>query len=545
MTEPLWLQHYEEGTPRTIEVNEEATFLDILASSCETYADQVAYSNFGVTLTYKEVDEQSKLFAAYLQQKLGVKKGDRVALISPNHLCFPIAMFGIMRAGAVQVNVNPLYTPKELSHQLLDAQVEVVVFSSVAAGALAEVRGDLPLKHLVAIGLDDMIGKGLPSAPLDQRLADAIPFLETLKEGASLSFSPPAMSGEDLIFLQYTGGTTGLSKGAMLTHGNIVANIDQFESFLSSRITYGEDIVITAIPMYHIFALTVNTLGYLKFGGTNVMITNPRDMPAFVAEWSKWKVNAFTGVNTLYNGLLHTPGFAELDFSTLAVCIGGGAPVQEAVSNRWKEVTGMHIKEGYGLSETSPVLTLNPMSREDFMNSIGVPLPSTEISLRDGDKEVGVGESGELCARGPQVMKGYWNRPEATAEVMSADGYFRTGDIAVLREDGFYQIVDRKKDMILVSGFNVYPNEIEQVVAHMDKVMECACIGVPDEKTGEAVRLFVVKSDESLTEEEVRTYCRDQLTGYKVPKKVDFIEAIPKSTVGKILRRELRKLAES
>lgn len=539
--EPIWLQHYEEGQPQTIEIDPNATFLDIFHTSCESHRSRIAYSSFGTTMTYQEVADLSKAFAAYLQHAVGVQKGDRVALICPNHMCFPIAMFGILQAGAVQVNVNPLYTPKELAHQLKDAQVDVVIFSSVVMQALAEIREQLTLKKLISIDLDDLIGKGLPSTPVDERLHDAESFIKALDTGKTLEFSPPSMTGEDLMFLQYTGGTTGLSKGAMLSHGNIVANIAQFEGFIRSSLPTAENVIVTAIPMYHIFALTVNTLGFFKFGALNVMITNPRDMPGFVTEWSKWKVNAFTGVNTLFNGLLHTPGFAELDFSDLRICIGGGAPVQEAVSNRWKDATGRHIKEGYGLSETSPVLTLNPMSQVDFKNSIGIPIPSTEISLRDEEgSEVPMGSSGELCVRGPQVMKGYWERPEATAEVMTEDGFFRTGDVAILREDGFFQIVDRKKDMILVSGFNVYPNEIEHVVAHMEQVLECACIGVPDTQTGESVRLFVVKKDEELTEEDVIAYCRQQLTGYKVPKQIYFIEALPKSTVGKILRRELR-----
>ena len=356
-----------------------------------------------------------------------------------------------------------------------------------------------------------------------------------------MKLSDVKLTGDDLIFLQYTGGTTGLSKGAMLTHRNLVSNIMQFECCAGDYIRLGEDVVITAIPMYHIFALMVNTLSYFKFGGTNVMITNPRDMPAFVKEWSKWKVTVFTGVNTLYNGLLHTPGFADLDFSSLGFSVGGGAAVQKAVSDKWKAVTGKHIKEGYGLSETSPILTINPFGMQDFISAIGMPAPSTDISLRDDDgNEVPQGERGELCAKGPQVMKGYWRREDATAEVMTDDGYFRTGDIAVMDETGFFRIVDRKKDMIIVSGFNVFPNEIEAEIAAMDGVLECACVGVPDDKTGEAAKVFIVKSDESLTREAVREHCKQCLTAYKIPRHIVFIDELPKSTVGKILRRELR-----
>jgi long-chain acyl-CoA synthetase len=367
--------------------------------------------------------------------------------------------------------------------------------------------------------------------------------MDALAAGKSMDFAEVDINGDDLIFLQYTGGTTGLSKGAMLTHRNLVANITQFDSCVGEMVNPGKDVVMTAIPMYHIFALMVNTLTYFKYGGTNVLITNPRDMPAFVEEWSKWKVTVFTGVNTLFNGLLHTPGFEDLDFSELVYSVGGGSAMQKAVSDKWKAVTGNHIKEGYGLSETSPILTLNPFGVTDFKSAIGVPAPSTDISLRDDDGNVvAEGERGELCAKGPQVMKGYWRNEEATAEVMTDDGYFCTGDIAVMDETGFFRIVDRKKDMILVSGFNVFPNEIEAEIAMMDGVLECACVGVPNEKTGEAAKVFVVKKDESLTAEAVRDYCKERLTGYKVPRHIAFIDELPKSTVGKILRRELRDL---
>jgi long-chain acyl-CoA synthetase len=474
---------------------------------------------------------------------LGIVKGDRVALMAPNMMAFPIAMLGILRAGGVQVNVNPMYTARELEHQLNDADTDTIVVYSGSTGTLADVIGKTKIRNVIVANLDDLNDLGLPSPPADARLKNPVAFLDALAAGADMTFSDVELSGEDLIFLQYTGGTTGLSKGAMLTHRNLVSNILQFECCAGDYIRMGEDVVITAIPMYHIFALMVNTLSYFKFGGTNVLITNPRDMAAFVKEWSKWKVTVFTGVNTLYNGLLHTPGFADLDFSSLGFSVGGGAAVQKVVSDKWKAVTGKHIKEGYGLSETSPVLTINPFGMADFKSSIGVPAPSTDISLRDDDgNEVAQGERGELCAKGPQVMKGYWRRDDATREVMTDDGYFRTGDIAVMDETGFFRIVDRKKDMIIVSGFNVFPNEIEAEIAAMDGVLECACIGVPDEKTGEAAKVFIVKSDESLSREAVREHCRKCLTAYKVPRQIVFIDELPKSTVGKILRRELRNM---
>ena len=540
MSKP-WFEQYDAGVPREIDPNCYENVVDMLLEAGEKFADYVAYSSFGATRTYREVLDLSRDFAAWLQSEVGIKKGDRVALMMPNTLVFPVAMLGILRAGGVQVNVNPMYTPRELEHQLNDADTDTIVVFSGSTPTLAEVIGNTGIKTVVVAGLDDLVGKGLPSPPADERLEGAVAFTDVLAAGADMDFAAPEITGDDLIYLQYTGGTTGLSKGAMLTHRNLVANIAQFQAMMGDSITRGEEVVVTAIPMYHIFALMVNTLTCFEYGATNVLITNPADMPAFVEEWSKWKVSLFTGVNTLYNGLLHTPGFEDLDFSGLRLAMGGGAAVQLAVSEKWKSITGKHIKEGYGLSETSPVLTMNPWGMSDFKSSIGVPIPSTDISLRDDDgNEVAQGEEGELCAKGPQVMKGYWRRDDATAEVMTDDGYFKTGDVAVVDEAGFFRIVDRKKDMILVSGFNVFPNEIEAEVAAMDGVLECACVGVPDEKTGEAVKLFVVKTDDSLTEDAVREHCREGLTAYKVPKHIVFIDALPKSTVGKILRRELR-----
>lgn len=538
-----WFDQYDSWVPEEIDADKYDNVVDMLLEAGERFADNVAFSNFGATKTYSEALALSRDFAAYLQNDLGVTKGDRIALMAPNMMAFPIAMLGILRAGAVQVNVNPMYTERELEHQLNDADAETIVVFSGSTETLADVIGHTRIKNVIVVGLDDLIDLGLPSPPPHPDLANVVPFVDAIAAGNSVQLADVELSGDDLIYLQYTGGTTGLSKGAMLTHRNLVANVLQFESFAGDYVKPGEDVVVTAIPMYHIFALMVNTLSFFKFGGTNVMITDPRKMPEFVAEWAKWKVTVFTGVNTLYNGLLHTPGFSDLDFSSLVISMGGGAPVQKVVSDKWNEVTGKHIKEGYGLSETSPVLTVNPFGMTDFVSSIGVPVPSTDISLRDDDGNVvAQGERGELCAKGPQVMLGYWRREDATNECMTDDGYFCTGDIAIMDKTGFFRIVDRKKDMILVSGFNVFPNEIEAEVAAMPGVLECACIGVPDEKSGEAVKVFVVKSDDAVTRDSVRAYCKDRLTGYKVPGHIAFIDELPKSTVGKILRRELRDL---
>ena len=540
MTKP-WLKHYGDEIPHDVHLGAYRNVVDMLLAAAEAYADRPAYASFGGTLSYRQVRDRARDFAAYLQNRAGIGKGDRVAVMLPNMMAFPLAMQGILRAGGVQVNVNPQYTPRELAHQLRDADVDTIVVFAAATPTLAEIIDSTPVKRVIVAQLDDFIDRGIAAAPVAEGLGETVAMTDAVAAGKALDFNPPQIDGDDLIFLQYTGGTTGLSKGAMLTHSNLVANILQFSAFAGPHIDRGNEVVITAIPMYHIFSLMVNTLSYYHFGGTAVLITNPTDMPAFVAEWSQWPVTVFSGVNTLYNGLLHTPGFEELDFSQLRISVGGGAPIQEAVSNKWKSITGRHIKEGYGLSETSPVLTLNPFDREDFLSSIGIPLPSTDISLRDdAGREVAPGEEGELCARGPQVMKGYWRRDEATAEAMTEDGFFRTGDIAVMNADGFLRIVDRKKDMILVSGFNVYPNEIEAVVAAMDGVLECACVGVPDEHSGEAVKLFVVRTDPGLSAEAVAAHCRAALTTYKVPKQIEFINDLPKSTVGKILRRELK-----
>jgi len=538
-----WYKNYPQGCKTEIETSRYQSMTDLFDKATESYADKTAYVSFGKELSYSEVDNLSENFAAYLQNKLSVSKGERIALMCPNILPFTVAMWGIIRTGAVQVNVNPLYSPHELKHQLNDAQVETIVIFSSSTKVLAEIVGQTAIKNIIVVNLDDLVDKGLANEEADQRLSQTIPFIQALNEGQEVSLTPPQLGHDDLIFLQYTGGTTGLSKGAMLSHGNIIANILQYEEFAKHMIVMGEEVIITAIPMYHIFALSVNTLSYFSFGATNVLIANPRDMPSFVQTWQSTKATVFTGVNTLFNGLLHTPGFSDIDFSPLKLTVGGGAPVQEAVSEKWEKVTGRRLKEGYGLSETSPILTLNLGTEDGYISGIGIPIPSTDISIRNEQGvEVKQGETGELCAKGPQVMQGYWQNEEATKESMTEDGYFKTGDVAMLDDQGFFHIVDRIKDMILVSGFNVFPNEIEAVVANMDGVLESACIGVPDEKTGESPKLFVVKTDDSISEADVISFCKEHLTAYKIPKQIQFLTELPKSTVGKLLRRELRDI---
>ncbi|PCH93997.1 MAG: long-chain-fatty-acid--CoA ligase [Gammaproteobacteria bacterium] len=550
-----WFKNYPRNVASQISLSRYDSLIDLLAKTTAKYSKKCAFSNFDVEITFEQVDELSLNFAAYLQKKLNITKGDRVALMCPNTLCFPVAMWGIIRAGGVQVNVNPMYTARELQHQLSDAQVETIVIFSPSTKVLADIKNHTDVKNVITVNLDDLVNKGLPCAPVDERLTDTISFIDALTQGENIELTAPTLCHDDLLFLQYTGGTTGLSKGATLTHGNLVANILQYEEFSKNHINYGHDVVITAIPMYHIFALMANTLSYFTFGAKNVLVTNPRDMPSFVKLWKNTPATVFTGVNTLFNGLLHTVGFSEVDFSSLKLCIGGGAAVQQAVADKWQQVTGVRLQEGYGLSETSPILTLNfgrlieGTDKSEYIAGIGTPLPNTDISIRDDDNNVvAQGEAGELCAKGPQVMLGYWKNIEATNESMTDDGYFKTGDVALLDDKGFFHIVDRKKDMIIVSGFNVYPNEIEAEVAKMPGILESVCIGVEDEKTGEAVKLFVVIDKENdkesenpiINEEAVIDFCRQGLTAYKVPKQVVFIDEIPKSSVGKLLRRELR-----
>jgi long-chain acyl-CoA synthetase len=510
-----------------------------------TFAAKPAFRCFGETLTYADVDRRSRAFAAYLQQKLDVKKGERIAVMLPNIPAFPIAMLGILRAGAAQVNVNPLYTPRELEHQLNDAGVETIVIFNAATPTLAEILPRTGVRSVITVAPADGTAASVPSPAVDARLANPIAFKDALAEGSWLELCAVPLDGDDLLFLQYTGGTTGVSKGAALSHRNLVANTEQFKAFLPDALPPGEAVVVTALPLYHIFALMVNLTCVFSRGGENWLVPNPRDIDALVDILRDARPTVFTGVNTLYSALAAHPRIKEVDFSRLRYAIGGGAPVLPVTSARWKAVTGRDILEGYGLSETSPILTLNPPGAAGFSATVGRPFPSTDIKLiGDDGREVAPGETGEICARGPQVMRGYWNKPEANASAFTADGYFRTGDIGVFDARGHLRIVDRKKDMILVSGFNVYPNEVEAVAAACPGVAECACVGVPDDKTGEAVRLFVVKArDAMLGENDLVAHCKRELASYKVPRQVRFLDALPKSVVGKILRRDLRTIA--
>jgi len=537
--ERIWLSQYSEGVPKDITEFPFTDLVSLIENKFEKFADKPCIECAGRVFTFAEIDKLTRDFAAFLQQKSGLKKGDHIALMSPNLPSQPVALMGCLRAGLTVVNVNPLYTPRELEHQLNDSEAKaMIVFASVAP-TFAAVAANTGVEQVLLIGPQDLF---LPAAARPEDLGGAKWFHEAVQEGAELDFTRVDVGPDDLAFLQYTGGTTGLSKGAMLSHLNVAANIHQCELWLAPKIVEGEELIVTALPLYHIFALVINLFIYFNAGGCNLLIPNPRDIEAFVGALQGKQFTAFTGVNTLYNGLQHVPPFRELDFSQLRMCLGGGTAVQAAVAEGWRQLTGCMIHEGYGLSVTSPVLTVNPMTNTEFTATIGVPVPATDMALLDDDgNEVPMGERGEICARGPQVMKGYYNKPDATAEVMTADGYLKTGDIAIVDERGYFTIVDRKKDMILVSGFNVYPNEIEAVLAGHDDIVEAACVGVPDDITGEAVKVFVVrKPDATLDEAGVEAYCRDNLTAYKVPKQVAFIDELPKSAVGKILRRELR-----
>jgi long-chain acyl-CoA synthetase len=545
MSRKQWVAAYGDKIPCEIDANAHASVLELLEGAIRRYADKPAFRCFGQTLTYADTDRLSRDFAAYLQRKLRVKKGDRVAVMLPNIPAFPIAMIGIVRAGAVQVNVNPLYTPRELEHQLKDAGAETVVIFDGVSSTLAEIIGETPVRQVISVAPGDATAAVLPAPAVDARLMNVTSFAEALAQGAALKFTPVPLTSDDLLFLQYTGGTTGLSKGAALSHRNLVANTEQFKAFMGDALRPGEDAIVTALPLYHIFALMMNLISFYSIGAENWLVPNARDIDSLVETLRQARPTAFTGVNTLFGALVMHPKIAEVDFSRLRVTIGGGAAVLPTTSAKWKALTGKDIREGYGLSETSPVLTLNPDSTSGgFSATVGLPLPSTDIKLLDDDdNEAPVGEPGEICAKGPQVMRGYWQKPEANAEAFTADGYFRTGDIGVFDDKGFLKIVDRKKDMIIVSGFNVFPNEVEAVAAACSGVAECACVGRPDDKTGEAVRLFVAKAPGvSLTEADLIAHCRRQLSAYKVPKEVRFLEALPKSNVGKILRKDLRGL---
>lgn len=547
-----WLAHYPEGIPETIDPEAYHSVVDILDESIERYADRPAFSNMGKTLSYGEIGRLSRHFAAYLQHELKLDKGDRIAIMLPNVLQYPVVLFGALRAGLTVVNTNPLYTARELRHQLSDSGARAIVVLENFAHTLEKVIDDTAVETAIVTGIGDLLGfpkrtltnfvvrhvkKMVPAYQLPRSIALA----EAFSRGETLPDASCELALSDLAFLQYTGGTTGVAKGAMLSHRNIVANVQQAGAWLGNNIDYGREVIITALPLYHIFALTANGLVFTMYGGLNHLITNPRDMPGFVKELSRVRFTAITGVNTLFNGLLNTPGFSELDFSPLRMTLGGGMAVQRSVADRWKEVTGVTLVEAYGLTETSPAACINPMDLAEYNGCIGLPVPSTVCEIKDDDgNPCPPDTAGELCIKGPQVMEGYWQRPEETAQVMTEDGFLRTGDMAEMTPEGFFKIVDRKKDMILVSGFNVYPNEIEGVVAQHPKVLEVAAIGQPDEKSGEVVKICVVKKDPGLTEAELLGYCREQLTGYKVPRIIEFRDELPKTNVGKILRRELR-----
>jgi long-chain acyl-CoA synthetase len=547
-----WLASYPAGVPAEIDLDEFPSIVSILESSCDRYRTHVAFENMGRELTYDDIDRLSRDFAAYLIHVVKLKKGDRVALMLPNVLQYPVAIFGVLRAGMTVVNTNPMYTARELKHQLVDSGAAAIVVLDNFASVLAEVIGETPVRHVMATGVGDMLGfpkgalvnfvlKYVKKAVPDYQLPGAVRFTDALARGRGKPLPEIDVQPGDIAFLQYTGGTTGVAKGAMLTHRNLVANMQQASIWIGTNAKPGGEHIITALPLYHIFALTANCLVFMKFGGVNHLITNPRDMPGFVKSMSKIPFTAITGVNTLFNGLLNTPGFDQLDFSRLHLSLGGGMAVQRAVAERWKKVTANTLIEAYGLTETSPACCMNPLDLAEYNGAIGLPIPSTIVSVQDEDgRELPHGEVGELCVKGPQVMKGYWQRPEETAKVMTADGWLRTGDMARMDDNGFFFIVDRKKDMILVSGFNVYPNEIEDVIATHPGVLEVAAVGVPDDKSGEAVKVVIVKKDPALTADDVKAHCKTNLTAYKLPRYIEFRTELPKSNVGKILRRELR-----
>ncbi|NVJ68211.1 MAG: AMP-binding protein [Gammaproteobacteria bacterium] len=550
--EPVWFKNYPKEVSQTVDCSKYDSLADILQESVSKFPNQPAVSNLGVTLTYAELDQKSTDFAAFLQKELGMQKGDKLALMMPNLLQYPIALYGALKAGVVIVNVNPLYTPRELKHQLNDSGADAILLLENFATTLEDVINEVNLKHVILTNVGDAcsgikrfivnfvvkhVKKMVPSHALS-----GTRFVDAMQRGAALDFEAVNVQQSDTAFLQYTGGTTGVSKGAVLSHRNMIANLMQTDAWMSPFLEFGKETIITALPMYHIFSLTVNCLLFTKAGGHSVLITNPRDMKDFCKTLKQYPFTAITGVNTLFNGLCNTEDFRALDFSKLRLTIGGGMAVQKSVSDAWEKVTGVPILEGYGLTETSPVVSMNPLNAKKYSGTIGLPMPNTDIEIRDDDNKVlGFNEAGELWVKGPQVMEGYLNRPEETAKVIDDNGWLATGDMATIDEDGYLRIVDRKKDMILVSGFNVYPNEIEDVVALHPGVLEVAAIGEPDEIKGEVVKICVVKKDQAITEDDLIKHCREHLTGYKIPKVVEFYQELPKSNVGKILRKELRK----
>lgn len=552
-----WFEQYQANVPHEIDPNRYLSLVALFNESCCQFADRIAYTNMGTSITYAQLDKLTQEFAAYLQH-IGLKKGARVAIMMPNLLQYPVALFAILRAGYIVVNTNPLYTRDEVIHQMNDSGAEVIIvlanFASTVASSLPSMPavkqvivtqiGDLfpPVKKMLVNFVVKYIKKMVPEYHLTQQIS----FNEALEQGRKTSFSPVELTHQDVAFLQYTGGTTGVAKGAVLTHGNLLANVLQASSWIAPLGVNEKDIIVTALPLYHIFSLTANCLTFLKAGAQNVLITNPRDANRFIDEIKNIGFTAMTGVNTLYNMLLNHPRFKEVDFSKLKLSLSGGMALQKSVSLRWTEMTHSRVLEAYGLTETSPAVTINPMYLEGYNGSIGLPLPSTEVSIRDDEnKEVPIGNSGELCVKGPQVMPCYWNRPDETQLVFTPDGYLKTGDIARMDEEGFIYLVDRKKDMIVVSGFNVYPNEVEQVIGMHPGVLEVGVVGVMDNESGERVKACIVKKDPALTPEDINLYCRAHLAAYKVPKIIEFYEELPKTNVGKILRRALKEAHQS
>jgi long-chain acyl-CoA synthetase len=549
----IWLQHYPQGVPAEVDVAQYRSLKEILELSCRRFAALPAFTNMGASLTYAELDQLTRRFGAFLQRQQGLGKGTRVAIMMPNLLQYPVALFGALRAGLTVVNVNPLYTARELRHQLRDSGAEAIVVLENFAHTLQEVLGDTPVKTVVTTQVGDLLPalksqlvnfvvKHVKGMVPEWRIAAALDFRAALEAGARHELQDVPLGPDDVAFLQYTGGTTGVAKGAILTHGNMVANLQQTSAWMSRVLQEGVETVVTALPLYHIFSLTANCLTFMKWGANNLLITNPRDIPGFIKELKRVRFTAITGVNTLYNALLNHSGIREVDASGLKVAVGGGMAVQRSVAQRWKQATGVALIEGYGLTETSPIVCANPLDAAEFSGAVGLPLPSTDISIRnDKGEELAIGEVGEICVRGPQVMKGYWNLPEETAKALDKDGWLRTGDMGMVDERGYVRITDRKKDLIIVSGFNVYPNEIEDVVAMHPGILESAVIGVPDERSGEAVKVIALRKDPALTEKALIEHCRKYLTGYKVPKYVEFrTEPLPKTPIGKVLRRVLR-----
>jgi len=550
--EKIWLKSYPPGVPADISIDHVSSLVALFEEACRKYADKMAYVSMGRQITYGELDSLTRDFAGWLQS-LGFKKGERVALMMPNLLQYPVALFGTLRAGCVVVNCNPLYTPRELEHQLKDSGATAIIIVENFASTLQKVIAKTDIKHVVVTPMGEMLGlvKGMLVNLVVRHVKKLVPawslpgsinFKSVLASGRAHGMQQVSLGHDDLAFLQYTGGTTGVAKGAMLTHGNIAANVMQAYSWIKPAVKEGEEFIITALPLYHIFALTANCLTFLMIGARNLLIANPRDIPGFIKEWSKYPITVVTGVNTLFNALLNHPDFAKLNFSTMNVTLGGGMAVQGPVADRWLNVTGLPLLQAYGLTETSPAATINPLHMKQFNGSIGLPISSTEVSIRDdAGREVTLGQVGEICIRGPQVMSGYWQRPDETAHVMFADGFLHTGDMGYVDQQGYVFLVDRKKDMILVSGFNVYPNEVEEVVAMHEGVAEAAAIGVADDNSGEAVKIFVVRKDPNLTADALIAHCRKHLTGYKIPKFVEFRADLPRTNVGKILRRALKE----